>query len=262
MGHNQTRRKFIKQTGMVALGAAALNSYANSGTGVSNFKQSPLTYSYGDLAMAIDAQTMEIHYTKHAAAYVKNLNDALAKDNISVDNLDDLISNISKYSTTIRNNGGGHYNHEFFWKCMAPPRPNQESTTALNTLQTAGLTDNLNQSNMPSQNLMMQFQNDFGGFANFKNLFSQAALSVFGSGWVWLINDYNLGKLNITTTANQDNPFMDISKVKGRPLLALDCWEHAYYLRYQNLRKNYIENWWQVVNWFFVDQNFASSNSC
>ncbi len=260
MRTSQSRRSFIKKTGIVALGAATINSYATPS--FTTFKQSPLGYAYGDLALAIDAQTMEIHYTKHAAAYVKNLNDALAKDNINVEKLTDLIFNISSYSTTIRNNAGGHFNHEFFWKCMGPLKPNPESTTALNTLQTAGTIDNLSQPNMPSQKLIEQFQKDFGGFANLKNLFSQAALSVFGSGWAWLIYDYNLQKLNITTTPNQDNPLMNITKIQGKPLLALDVWEHAYYLRYQNLRKNYIENWWQVVNWEFVEQNFNNSTNC
>ena len=199
------------------------------------FEQQPLPYTYTALEPVIDAMTMEIHYSKHAAAYAKNLADAIKVENVDTGKvkLSSLLGNISKYSAKMRNNGGGHYNHEFFWKSM-------RASTG---------------SNAPSGSLQTAIANDFGSFDTFKNLFADAGKNRFGSGWAWLIIN-NEKKLLVNSTANQDNPLMDISEVRGTPLLGLDVWEHAYYLKYQNRRPDYITNWWNLVNWELVQKRF------
>ena len=201
-----------------------------------NFTQMPLPYKYDGLEDVIDAMTMEIHYSKHAANYCKNLNEALTAEQIdNSQSLEKILSSISKYSVKLRNNAGGHYNHEMFWQCMRPK-----------TLD-----------NKPSENLLNTIVTKFGSFQNFKNQFSDAAKTRFGSGWAWLCINNN-SELQIGSTANQDNPLMDITsiEIKGFPLLCLDVWEHAYYLKYQNKRADYIENWWNLVNWNYVEQRF------
>jgi Fe-Mn family superoxide dismutase len=199
------------------------------------FDQDPLPYAYNALEPVIDAMTMEIHYTKHAAAYSKNLKDAAAAENANPKKpLEELLGNISAYSMKMRNNAGGHYNHELFWKSMKPGAEGK-----------------------PSGQLLTAIEKDFSSFDAFKTQFSDAAKGRFGSGWAWLV----LGpdkKLKIGSTPNQDNPLMDISDLKGTPVLALDVWEHAYYLHYQNRRPEYIENWWKVVNWDFVQKRFEA----
>ena len=196
------------------------------------FDQQALPYAYNALEPVIDSTTMEIHYTKHAAAYSKNLKDAAQAEAVSASTpLEDVLMKISKYSAKMRNNAGGHYNHEMFWKSM---RPRKEF-------------------NKPTGKLLTDIESSFTSFDSFKTQFSDAAKNRFGSGWAWLIAGPDK-KLKIGSTPNQDNPLMDVSDVKGTPLLGLDVWEHAYYLKYQNRRPEYIENWWGLVNWDFVQQ--------
>lgn len=198
------------------------------------FDQAPLPYKYDALENVIDAQTMEIHYTKHAAGYSKNLKEAARNEGAEGKTVEEILSSLSKYSTKMRNNAGGHYNHEMFWKCMRSPQNN----------------------NTPDKKLRQAINDHFGSFDNFKNKFNEAAGSRFGSGWAWLYSDNNI--LKIGSTANQDNPLMSMSDIKGFPILGLDVWEHAYYLKYQNKRTEYIDNWWRVVNWNYVEDRFEA----
>jgi Fe-Mn family superoxide dismutase len=200
------------------------------------FDQQPLPYSYTALEPVIDAATMEIHYTKHAAAYSKNLKDAAQAEGVAAGtSLRDVLMKVSKYSSKMRNNAGGHYNHEVFWKSMRARKD----------------------FNKPTGKLLTDIESTFGSFDNFRTQFSDAGKNRFGSGWAWLVVDADK-KLKVGSTANQDNPIMDISELKGSPLLGLDVWEHAYYLKYQNRRPEYIENWWSVVNWDFIAQQYQS----
>ena len=240
-----TRRKFIIESGKaglgLCLGSSLLSSYRvrddlNTFNFPIGFQQEPLPYSYSALNEAIDATTMEIHYTKHAAAYASNLQAAAKKENIDTSKpVEDVLRNVSKYSGAVRNNGGGHYNHELFWKSMSP-----------------------NGGNLPSGKLADAINNSFGSFETFKTQFSDAGKNRFGSGWAWLYLDSDK-KLKIGSTPNQDNPLMDISEIKGFPVLGLDVWEHAYYLRYQNRRPEYIANWWKIVNWNFILDRYQSA---
>lgn len=251
MNHNQSksRRSFLKNTaaGTAALtfGFAGLQSFASEPTNDkkenlwsdqfnTGFTQQPLPYKYNALEDVIDAMTMEIHYSKHASGYAKNLQDAAKAENVdTTKSVEALLTNISKYSTKMRNNAGGHYNHEMFWQCMRPKTTN----------------------NMVSGKLLTSIVSAFGSFDSFKEKFGEAAKTRFGSGWAWLYADADK-VLKIGSSANQDNPLMDISEIKGTPLLGLDVWEHAYYLKYQNKRPDYIGNWWNVVNWDYVQQRF------
>jgi Fe-Mn family superoxide dismutase len=247
MSISNGRRKFITDSAKgaiaVSVGLSSIGSLipstthaANTWEGLTftNFDQQPLPYKYDALENVIDAMTMEIHYSKHAAAYAKNLKEAAAAETVDVSQpLELVLAKISKYSPKMRNNGGGHYNHELFWQCMRP------KTT----------------DNKPSGKLAEAIDKTFTSFAEFKKQFADAGKNRFGSGWAWLYID--AGKnLKIGSTPNQDNPLMDISELKGTPLLGLDVWEHAYYLKYQNKRADYIENCWNVVNWDFVQQRF------
>ncbi len=198
------------------------------------FEIPKLPYEYASLEPHIDAKTMEIHHGKHHQAYVTNLNNAVkgtAAENMS---LMEILGSISKLTPAIRNNGGGHYNHSLFWTIMGP-NAGGEPTGALNDAIIA----------------------TFGSLAAFKEQFASAGATRFGSGWAWLIVHDN--KLVITSTPNQDNPLMDIAEVKGTPILALDVWEHAYYLHYQNRRPDYIGAFWNVVNWTKVSELFAEA---
>lgn len=243
------RRDFLKTsvkgTLAVGIGTAALGSILESCSPTKNvvitspfktgFDQKPLPYKYDALENAIDATTMEIHYTKHAAAYSKNLKDAVQAEGIAGSALEDILANVSKYSAKVRNNGGGHYNHEMFWQSMRSKQMD----------------------NKPSGKLLTAIEGSFTSFANFKTQFSDAGKNRFGSGWAWLYTDKDKA-LKIGSTPNQDNPLMNLSDIKGFPLLGLDVWEHAYYLKYQNKRADYIDNWWNVVNWDYVQQRYAA----
>lgn len=237
----QNRRIFLKQTLKLGAGAVLLPSLSaftifdpkdQHVKGPFQFTQVKLPYSYDALEPHIDAATMEIHYSKHHTAYLKNVNEALVKENLSFANENDFFNQVSRLSAKLRNNGGGVWNHNFFWESMKPAN----ATT-------------------PSGALKKAIEKSFRSVEQFKVLFTQAGIGQFGSGWAWLINDN--GNLKITATPNQDNPLMDDAPVKGKPLLALDVWEHAYYLKYQNKRNDYITAWWQVVNWDEVARRFA-----
>ncbi|HKP31653.1 MAG TPA: superoxide dismutase [Chitinophagaceae bacterium] len=242
--NSKSRRQFIIESSKaglaLGLGATVLQSCSTakkvSGTiATTPFHQQPLPYSYNALEPTIDSMTMEIHYTRHASAYAKNLSEAAAAEGVDTSKpLEDVLARISKFTTKMRNNGGGHYNHELFWKCMRARRDN----------------------NRPAGKLLSSIESSFNSFDAFKTQFSDAAKNRFGSGWAWLIAD-NDNRLRIGSTPNQDNPLMDVSDVKGFPLLGLDVWEHAYYLKYQNRRPEYVENWWSVVNWDYVQDRFA-----
>jgi len=201
-----------------------------------SFAQLPLPYAYTALEPFIDALTMEIHYSKHAAGYAKNVQDAAAAENVNTNsNLEEVLQKISSYSTKMRNNAGGHYNHELFWNCMkAAP---------------AGV---------PTGALAAAINNSYGSMDAFKTQFADAAKNRFGSGWAWLVVTPDK-KLAIGSTANQDNPLMDVSSFKGFPLIGLDVWEHAYYLKYQNKRADYITAWFNLVNWDFVAARFEKA---
>jgi|688.fasta_scaffold144414_2 Fe-Mn family superoxide dismutase len=243
------RREFLKTSigGGLSLGLAStlptvISSCSTSGKGTGSgpgagmgWEQSALPYGYNALEPFIDQRTMELHHTKHAAGYAKNLKDAMAAEKIAANGtLESLLSKVSAHSEKVRNNGGGHYNHELFWKCM---KPNGEQ--------------------QPSGRLLQAMESSFNSFGNFKTRFTEAAMTRFGSGWAWLYLDRNR-QLQIGSTPNQDNPLMDVSPVKGTPLLGLDVWEHAYYLKYQNRRADYIDNWYRVVNWAYVQQRFEA----
>jgi len=235
-----SRRQFIKQTGKASIAMASMPLMHTLGVlpinQEINFQQIPLPYAYNALEPFIDAMTMEIHHTKHAAGYTKNLNDACVAEKVDVKttSITSLLTSISKYSTKMRNNAGGHYNHELFWQSMQPAP-----------------------ASMPTGSLAKAIEKSFGTFADFQKAFSEAAKNRFGSGWAWLIINEKK-ELAICSTANQDNPLMDIAEVKGYPLLGLDVWEHAYYLKYQNKRADYINNWWNLVNWKFVEERFIA----
>jgi len=244
------RRAFImntaKGTAALTIGLAGMDQFlvscnssrkvATAGSFSTGFTQQPLPYSYTSLENVIDAQTMEIHYAKHAAAYTKNLNDAALAEGVDTKkSVEDVLSRISKYSAKMRNNAGGHYNHEMFWKCMRPKTND----------------------NRPSGALLEAIEREFSSFANFKSQFSDAAKNRFGSGWAWLYTNATK-KLVIGSSPNQDNPLMDVSDIKGFPILGLDVWEHAYYLKYQNKRADYVDNWWNVVNWNYVQTRFQA----
>jgi Fe-Mn family superoxide dismutase len=226
------RREFVNQTlkgsALAVAGSSFLfNSESAFGASTANsafqFSQVALPYANNALEPNIDSLTMEIHYGKHHAAYIKNVNDAIVAENISFTTEKDFFSNVSKLSAKARNNGGGAWNHNFFWQVMKPA------------------------SAAPSGKIADAIIGSFGSIEKFKEQFTQAAMTRFGSGWAWLVKDG--GTLKVGSTANQDNPLMDISDLKGTPLLALDVWEHAYYLKYQNKRNEYVANWWNVVNW-------------
>ena len=198
------------------------------------FELPALPYAHNALEPHIDEKTMEIHHGKHHQAYVNNLNNAVKGNAAEGVSLIDLVHNISKYSPAIRNNGGGHWNHSFFWGIMGP-----------------------NGGGQPNGALMDALVASVGSFDAMKEQFNSAGTTRFGSGWAWLIvHDH---KLAITSTPNQDNPLMDIAEVKGTPILGLDVWEHAYYLHYQNRRPDYIGAFWNVINWSAVNAHFEAA---
>ena len=241
MRKNTSRRKFISSTIQTGIAVGLFTNLTKGAFAVEGidqlvFKQTPLPYAYPALEPCIDGMTMEIHYTKHAAAYTKNLNEAVATELKEKKlSLEDILKNISSYSTKMRNNGGGHYNHELFWQSMQAPGTSLHEGTLKDAIVTT-----------------------FGSYENFKVKLTEAAMKRFGSGWAWLYLNENKA-LEIGSTPNQDNPLMDLSTIKGTPLLGLDVWEHAYYLKYQNKRADYVNNWFSLVNWKFVEERFGKN---
>jgi Fe-Mn family superoxide dismutase len=237
-----TRRKFILNTGLLTIGTFVSGSlirpvFGTSGNlqkaGPATFSLPALPYAYDALEPFIDNQTMEIHHTKHHQAYVDNLNKALAESDFH-GTLDELQMKISSFPSAVRNNGGGHWNHSFFWKLMKS-----------------------NADGVPGPRMTEVINNSFESFDNFKTKFEDAAMKRFGSGWAWLVVSPDK-KLSIGSTPNQDNPLMDVSEIKGTPILAVDVWEHAYYLKHQNKRAEYLKTWWSVVNWGQVESNYLA----
>lgn len=198
------------------------------------FKLPDLKYSYDALEPYIDARTMEIHHTKHHGGYTTKLNNAIEGTDLEGKSIEKILANVSNSSTAVRNNGGGYYNHNLFWEVMSPDG-----------------------GGVPSGELMSAINKNFGSFDSFKEEFNKAAATRFGSGWAWLLKN-DAGQLVVTSTPNQDNPVMDIAEVKGTPILGLDVWEHAYYLKYQNKRPEYIEAFWNVINWEEVEKRYKS----
>lgn len=198
------------------------------------FQLPDLPYAFDALEPHIDARTMEIHHGKHHAAYTTNLNNAVAGTAMEGKTIEELLANVSSHPPVIRNNGGGYWNHNFFWEIMSP-----------------------NGGGEPTGAIAEAITRDFGSYEEFKKQFTAAATTRFGSGWAWLIKDSS-GNLHITSTPNQDNPIMDAADTKGTPLLGLDIWEHAYYLNYQNKRPDYIAAFYNVINWEAVNQRFNS----
>ncbi len=199
------------------------------------FELPALPYATDALEPHIDKQTMEIHHGKHHQAYVTNLNKALEGKPEANQSIDEIVKNISKFPAAVRNNGGGHYNHSLFWEVIGPNKggePKGELADAINAA--------------------------FGSFADFKTKFAEAGATRFGSGWAWLSVGADK-KLVVSSTPNQDNPLMDIAEVKGTPILGMDVWEHAYYLKYQNRRPDYIAAFWSVVNWDVVAEKFKKA---
>lgn len=198
------------------------------------FELPKLPYAYDALEPHIDARTMEIHHSKHHGGYVTKLNGALEGKPEANSSLEELMKNVGKLGAGVRNNGGGHYNHSLFWPILSGDGGGK-----------------------PSGELASAIDSAFGSFDKFKEEFENAAATRFGSGWAWLI--VADGKLKVTSTPNQDNPLMDVAEVKGTPILGLDVWEHAYYLKYQNKRPDYIAAFWNVVNWDEVAKNYSKA---
>ncbi|MDP3915658.1 MAG: superoxide dismutase [Bacteroidota bacterium] len=195
------------------------------------FELQKLSYAFDALEPYIDAQTMEIHHGKHHAAYTNNLNAAIQGTETEGKTIEEILSNISAQPVAVRNNGGGFYNHNLYWEIMAPQGAKQ-----------------------PEGDLLKVLNESFGSYQNFKEAFTKAALTRFGSGWAWLVKQGD--GLVISSTPNQDNPLMDLAEVKGTPVLGVDVWEHAYYLKYQNRRPDYVEAFFNVVNWDEVARRF------
>ncbi len=239
------KREFLKVTGALAAGTVispftSCNPPANSDSNDStnetpvSFTQPKLNFAFNALEPNIDAQTMEIHYGKHHAGYVRKFNAALADAKISGKSLTDILGSLTDdgKTTGLRNNGGGHFNHSLFWDIMTPKG-----------------------ASAPSGDLADAINAAFGSFDKFKDLFSTAAKTRFGSGWAWLSKGTD-GKLFVSSTPNQDNPLMkNLVEKTGTPILGIDVWEHAYYLKYQNLRGDYIKNFFKVIDWSKVGAN-------
>lgn len=237
------RRKFIYALGTLPI-VSVLGKVENNLNTIKNhirstntmaiFELPQLPYTYDALEPYIDKMTMEIHHSKHHNAYVTNLNKALEGTEHEGKSMEEMFAMISKLPAAVRNNGGGHWNHSLFWTLMKQ-----------------------NGGGKPTGKIADAINSAFGSFDEFKTKFSTAAATRFGSGWAWLL--VQDGKLVVSSTPNQDNPLMDLAEVKGTPVLGLDVWEHAYYLKYQNKRPDYIENWWNVVNWDKVNELFSKA---
>lgn len=232
------RRNFIKNSlglaagVLIAKNSGATDNLLGLGQTAFKFEMEPLGYAFNALEGAIDAQTMQIHYERHYGAYVKNANDAIAEEKVQAKDAKSIFQSMDKYSAKLRNNAGGAYNHAMFWKLLRPAKAD----------------------NKPSGTLLQAINKDFGGFDQFKEQFAKAATSQFGSGWAWLVVEN--GKLKVGGTPNQDNPLMKGVALKGKPILGLDVWEHAYYLKYQNKRPDYVGNFWSIVNWDQVQKYY------
>lgn len=199
------------------------------------FELPALSYASDALEPHIDKATMEIHHGKHHQAYVDNLNKALAGTDGETQSIEDIQKNVSKFPAAVRNNGGGHFNHTLYWSVMSP-----------------------NGGGAPTGDLAKAIDEAFGSFDEFKKKFAEAGTTRFGSGWAWLSVGAD-GKVQVSSTPNQDNPLMDVAEVKGTPILGMDVWEHAYYLKYQNKRPDYIAAFWNVVNWTAVAERYAKA---
>ena len=200
------------------------------------FTLPPLPYAYDALEPAIDKETMTFHHDKHHQAYVDNLNKAVDADaGLQGKSLEEIFTSISTAPKAVRNNGGGHWNHSLFWELLAP----------------------VDQAGEPSAELAAAIESDLGGMDKFKEDFNAAGAAQFGSGWAWLI--VQNGKLKITSTPNQDNPLMDVVDERGEVILGADVWEHAYYLKYQNRRADYLKSFWSVVNWNKVNELYEAA---
>lgn len=237
------RRDFLKKSALLGLAGLATNLVGEEKINALNkltsdggkYSLPKLPYAYNALEPFIDEQTMQIHHTKHHQAYVDKLNKALETYN-GDQSFEGLFSKASKIDPALRNNGGGHYNHSLFWQLMKA-NPTGEA-------------------NLPAGKLENAIIAEFNTFEIFKKEFTEKATKVFGSGWCWLIEAK--GKLKIVTTSNQDNPLMDCVSEKGKPILCLDVWEHAYYLKYQNKRADYIAGWWNVINWQQAESQYTA----
>ena len=200
------------------------------------FELPKLGYDYSALEPHIDARTMEIHHSKHHAGYTSKLNGAVEGTELEGKSIEEILSGVSQYSTAVRNNGGGYYNHNLYWNVIAPGGAKS-----------------------PGGELLDAINESFGSLQNFQDAFVQAALTRFGSGWAWLVLQEK--KLVVSSTPNQDNPLMDISDVQGTPVLGIDVWEHAYYLKYQNRRPEYVSAFWNVVKWDAVAERYKKAQS-
>ena len=200
------------------------------------FVLDPLPYANDALEPHFDALTMEIHHDRHHNTYVTNLNGAVAGTELEGKSIEELVSEVSKYSPAIRNNGGGHWNHTFFWNILSP-----------------------NGGGAPVGTLAEAITTKFGSFEAFKDEFKKAGLTRFGSGWAWLVVTAN--GLAISSTPNQDNPLMDVAEIKGTPIIGLDVWEHAYYLKFQNKRPDYIDSFWNLVDWEGAESRYKAAKA-
>jgi len=201
------------------------------------FVLDPLPYANDALEPHFDALTMEIHHDRHHNTYVTNLNAAVAGTELEGKSLEELVSEVSKYSPAIRNNGGGHWNHTFFWNILSP-----------------------NGGGTPVGTLAEAITAKFGSFEAFKDEFKKAGLTRFGSGWAWLVVTAD-GSVAVSSTPNQDNPLMDVADVKGTPIIGIDVWEHAYYLKFQNKRPDYIDSFWNLVDWAGAESRFQAAKA-
>ena len=227
------RSEFLKLTFGITVGMSALRSFASSASQAGGpFTLAPLPFDSGALEPHIDKLTMEIHHGKHHKAYVDNLNKAVAGTDMAKMSIEDLVRSVdSKTPAAVRNNAGGHWNHTFFWSILGP-----------------------NGGGAPKGALADAINNKFGSFDKFKEEWAKAATGRFGSGWVWLIKTGN--DVEIVSTPNQDNPLMKLTEKPGTPIMGLDVWEHAYYLKYQNKRPDYVAAAWNVFDWNKIGQNF------
>ncbi len=239
------KRTFLKNSAILGVGgvlATALPGTSKAAGRIlrgqndeDRFALPELGYAFDALEPHIDAMTMEVHYSKHHAGYTRKFNAAVKEAGLTDVRIKDIFSEVSKLPAGIRNNGGGYFNHKLFWKSMSPDGGGK-----------------------PKGELLKAIEKSFGSYEKFREDFSKAAATRFGSGWAWLVKTSE-GKLKVSSSPNQDNPLMDISEIQGKPLMAIDVWEHAYYLKYQNRRTDYISAFWNVVDWDGVAERYNKS---